>query len=106
MKYLIGIDLGTSATKTVLFDEECKVVASASQEYPLYQPQNGWAEQDPLDWWNAAVSTSKEVIETSGIDSKDIAGIGISGQMHGLVMLDKDGNVLRKIHYLVRSENG
>ena len=96
MKYLIGIDLGTSATKTVLFDEECKVVASASQEYPLYQPQNGWAEQDPLDWWNAAVSTSKEVITKAGIDSKDIAGIGISGQMHGLVMLDKDGNVLRK----------
>ena len=50
MRYLIGIDLGTSATKTVLFDEEGGIVASASQEYPLYQPQNGWAEQRPEDW--------------------------------------------------------
>lgn len=96
MKYLIGIDLGTSATKTVLFDEKCNVVASASKEYPLYQPQNGWAEQDPLDWWNAAAETSKAVIEKSGIDAKDIAGLGISGQMHGLVMLDKEGKVLRR----------
>ena len=96
MKYLIGIDLGTSATKTVLFDDQCQVVASASEEYPLYQPKNGWAEQDPLDWWNAAARTSKQVIEESGIDPKAIAGIGISGQMHGLVMLDKDGNVLRR----------
>ncbi len=96
MKYLIGIDLGTSATKTVLFDDQCRVVASASEEYPLYQPKNGWAEQDPLDWWNAAARTSKQVIEESGIDPKAIAGIGISGQMHGLVMLDKDGNVLRR----------
>ena len=47
MRYLIGIDIGTSATKTVLFNEKCEVVASASQEYPLYQPQNGWAEQPP-----------------------------------------------------------
>ena len=96
MKYLIGIDLGTSATKTVLFDEKCNVVASASKEYPMYQPKNGWAEQDPLDWWNAAAETSKAVIAESGIDPKDIAGLGISGQMHGLVMLDKDGNVLRR----------
>ena len=49
MNYLIGIDLGTSATKTVLFDEECNVVASAAVEYPMAQPRNGWAEQDPAD---------------------------------------------------------
>ena len=83
MKYLIGIDLGTSATKTVLFNEQCQVVASASEEYPLYQPKNGWAEQDPLDWWNAAARTSKQVIETSGIDPKEIAGIGISDRSSG-----------------------
>ncbi len=94
MKYLIGIDLGTSGTKTVLFDEKANVVASATVEYPLYQEKNGWAEQDPLDWWNATKTTLSEVVKN--IDPKQIAGIGISGQMHGLVMLDKEGNVLRK----------
>ncbi|HJF84870.1 MAG TPA: xylulokinase, partial [Megamonas hypermegale] len=54
MKYLLGLDIGTSATKTVLFDETMQPVASASEEYPLYQPQNGWAEQNPEDWYNAS----------------------------------------------------
>ncbi|MFI3325699.1 MAG: xylulokinase [Clostridia bacterium] len=94
MKYLIGIDLGTSGTKTVLFDEKANVVNSATIEYPLYQEKNGWAEQDPTDWWNAARDTLKMV--TNGIDASEIAGIGISGQMHGLVMLDEKGEVLRK----------
>ncbi|MDD3920816.1 MAG: FGGY family carbohydrate kinase, partial [Eubacteriales bacterium] len=96
MPYLIGIDLGTSGTKTVLFDAAGTVVASASREYPMYQPQNGWAEQDPADWWHAAVDTLAEVVKKSGAAPKDIAGIGISGQMHGLVMLDENGEVLRK----------
>ena len=67
MKYLIGIDIGTSATKTVLFDENCRVVRSSSQEYPLYQPQNGWAEQEPLDWYGAVLKTVKDVVRTSGV---------------------------------------
>ncbi len=96
MKYLIGVDLGTSGTKTVLFDQKGKVISSSTVEYPLYQAQNGWAEQEPLDWWNAACETIKNVIENSGVNNEDIAGLGISGQMHGLVMLDKDGNVLRR----------
>ena len=96
MNYLIGIDLGTSGTKTVLFNENGEAIASATQEYPLYQPQNGWAEQDPADWWNAVVSTLQAVIVKSGVAVEAIAGIGISGQMHGLVMLDQEGNVLRK----------
>ena len=62
MNYVIGIDLGTSATKTVLFDENGCAVASASVEYPMYQPQNGWAEQDPADWKNAGLTTIKEVL--------------------------------------------
>ena len=95
MNYLIGIDLGTSATKTVLFDEECRVIASASQEYPMSQPQNGWAEQDPLHWKEAAFSTIRGVIQSSGIDPADIRGIGLSGQMHGLVMLDQQNQVIR-----------
>lgn len=95
MNYLIGIDVGTSATKTVLFDEAGTVIASASQEYPLYQPKNGWAEQNPEDWREAVLATLAEVTGRSGVDQKDIKGIGISGQMHGLVMLDEDGEVIR-----------
>lgn len=96
MKYLIGIDLGTSGTKTVLFDLGGNVIASASAEYPMYQPQNGWAEQDPDDWIAAGYKTIGEVIGKSGVSPKDIAGIGISGQMHGLVMLDEEGNSIRR----------
>ena len=65
MQYLIGIDLGTSGTKTVLFDIKGNVMANATIEYPMYQPQNGWAEQDPRDWWNAAAQTIRLVIEKS-----------------------------------------
>jgi len=95
MKYLIGIDLGTSGTKTVLFDIDGKAIASATEEYPLHQPQNGWAEQDPADWWNACVLTLKSIFSQSGVDADDIAGIGFSGQMHGLVMLDEKHEVIR-----------
>ena len=91
MKYLIGIDIGTSAVKTVLFDEKLNKISSSTIEYPLYQPQNGWAEQNPEDWWNATLESIQ--IVTENVDRVD--GIGLSGQMHGLVMLDGDGNVLR-----------
>ena len=94
--FLLGIDIGTSGTKTVLFDEELNTVAQALSEYPLYQPQNGWAEQDPEDWWNAVCITIKEVIEKSGVNAEEIGGVGLSGQMHGLVMLDKNDKVLRR----------
>lgn len=96
MAYVIGVDCGTSGTKTVLFDEKGKVIASATVEYPMYQIKNGYAEQDPADWRGAMLNTIQAVIAKSGVDSEDIKGIGISGQMHGLVMLDNDGNVLRK----------
>ena len=95
MKYAIGVDIGTSGTKTVLFDEKGGVIASAAVEYPLYQPKNGYAEQMPEDWYKAAVSTMKTVMEKSGVDKNDICGIGLSGQMHGLVMLDEDNKVIR-----------
>ncbi|HNX13442.1 MAG TPA: xylulokinase [Oscillospiraceae bacterium] len=92
--YLLGIDIGTSATKTVLFTHDGKPAASASAEYPLYQPKNGWAEQDPADWWNAVGETVKKA--TAGIDTKEIDGVGLSGQMHGLVLLDKEDRVMRR----------
>lgn len=94
-RYLLGIDLGTSGTKTVLFSEDGAAVASATVEYPMSQPQNGWAEQNPTDWWNAAVITLGKVLRDSGVNPEDVAGLGISGQMHGLVMLDEKGEVLR-----------
>ncbi|MEG2670332.1 MAG: FGGY family carbohydrate kinase, partial [Oscillospiraceae bacterium] len=89
MKYLIGIDIGTSSTKTVLFDTLGNTIASSSAEYPMYQPQNGWAEQRPEDWWNATVSTLKQV--TKEVNPSDIVGVGLAGQMHGLVMLNEGG---------------
>ena len=95
MKYVIGIDLGTSATKTVLFDEVGNRISSSSCEYELIQPQNGWAEQNPADWFNAAMETISYVVSHSEVSKEDIASIGISGQMHGLVMLDEDCRVLR-----------
>lgn len=95
MGYLIGIDLGTSGTKTVLFDETGQVLASHTVEYPLYQPRNGWAEQAPEDWWRAVRETVQAVLAKSGAAPAEVKGVGISGQMHGLVMLDGQGQVLR-----------
>lgn len=96
MSYLIGIDIGTSGTKTAIYTEDGRRVASHTSEYPLYQPQNGWAEQEPQDWWNAVLDGLRTVMASSGIAPDDIGGIGLSGQMHGLVMLDENGAVLRK----------
>lgn len=95
MNYLLGIDIGTSGTKTILVDTLGVELASSTAEYPLYQRQNGWAEQEPLDWWQATVKTCREALLKSGINPSDIAGIGLTGQMHGLVMLDENGNLLR-----------
>ena len=95
MAYVIGVDLGTSGTKTVLFDESGKVIASHTVEYPMYQPKNGYAEQDPADWREAAFTTIRAVMQKSGVSKDDVRAIGLSGQMHGLVMLDKNGSVLR-----------
>jgi xylulokinase len=96
LNYILGIDIGTSGTKSVLFDASGTVVASNAQEYALHQPFNGWAEQDPADWWRAVCSTCTTVIQQSGVDPAEIAGVGLSGQMHGLVMLDENQQVIRE----------
>lgn len=96
MRYLIGVDIGTSATKTVLIDEEGKIKGQASKEYPMYEPANGWAEQDPVDWKNAVFFTIKKVIEKSKVNTECVKGIGLTGQMHGLVMLDEKNQPLGK----------
>lgn len=93
MEYLLGIDIGTSGTKAVVFEPSGKEVASASAEHPLCTPQPGWAEQEPKDWWAAVCAAIRGVLE-QGVRATDIAGVGLSGQMHGLVMLDGNGDVL------------
>ena len=93
MKYLIGIDIGTSGTKSVLFNTDGRAIASATEEYPIYHPKNGWAEEEPADWWNATCKTLKKL--TDKVDPKDIVGLGLSGQMHSLVILDENSRVIR-----------
>ena len=66
MSYLIGVDCGTSGTKTVLFDEKGTVIATSTVEYPMYQPKNGYAEQDPKDWADAMINTIKAVMDSGG----------------------------------------
>ena len=94
MRYAIGIDLGTTAVKAILLNEEGGIVHSASRSYPLYNPQNGWAEQDPCDWKRAVFEVLSEIGSLGHVEKEDIKGIGFSGQMHGLVLLDGKGNPL------------
>ena len=89
----IGIDLGTSAVKLLLVDGEGKILNTVSKEYPLSFPHPGWSEQKPEDWWDACLEGIPELL--GGFDAANVKGIGGGGQMHGLVVLDKDDNVLR-----------
>jgi xylulokinase len=93
---LLGIDVGTTGTRAVLIGDDGRVLNSATAEHaPMRSPQIGWAEQDPSDWWRAARAAIKECLERSNTAAKEIACVGLSGQMHGLVLLDGDGKVLR-----------
>jgi xylulokinase len=96
MNHFLGIDIGTSGTKTLLIDESGKVIAEANASYPLHQPKPGWTEQDPEDWWNATVKTVRAVMKQSGLKPEAVKAIGLSGQMHGSVFLDKQDRVIRK----------
>ena len=89
----IGIDLGTSAVKLLLLDESGAVLNTVSKEYPLSFPHPGWSEQRPEDWRHAVMEGVPELV--AGFDAGQVAGIGAGGQMHGLVALDKDDNVIR-----------
>lgn len=93
MKYYIGIDLGTSAVKLVLMDEDGKVKGVVSKEYPLEFPHPGWSQQSPEDWWKQTKEGIKELI--AGIDGKDVCALSFGGQMHGLVLLDNEDEVIR-----------
>lgn len=89
----IGIDLGTSACKFLLVDDDGAVKNTVTKEYPLFFPHPGWSEQDPADWWNACLAGIPELLD--GFDAAEVAGVGAGGQMHGLVALDEHDNVLR-----------
>ncbi len=92
MNYYIGMDIGTSSTKAVLFDTLGNIIGQASYEYDIISLKNGYAEQNPLDWKNASIRVLKDMTKLR--PAKEIKGIGLSGQMHGLVLLDKYDNIL------------
>lgn len=93
---LLGIDIGTSACKVAVFDENGKVLAHANQPYQVYYPNPGWVEQDADEWWNAIVSAIKEVLARDGVEASSIAAIGIDGQSWSAIPVDKDGNAIAR----------
>lgn len=93
-EYLLGIDIGTSACKVALFQKNGKVIGSASSEYAVYYPQQGWAEQDPEEWWLGVCLAVKKLLSENHIDPDQIKGIGIDGQSWSAVAIDKNGSVL------------
>src|SRR5438874_1223337 len=99
MQTLLGIDLGTSGVKAALFAaEDGAVLTDAFVDYPLYHPHPGWAEQNPADWWQATLTAVRTCLvqgATQGAQASDVRGVGLSGQMHGVVLLDAEQRVLR-----------
>lgn len=95
ISYLLGIDVGTTGCRALLVRPDGGVAAEATSEYPLFTPRPLWAEQNPADWWTAAVASIRCVLEQSGARGAQVACVGLTGQMHGLVLLDAHGEVLR-----------
>lgn len=95
MSYYLGIDVSTTATKALLIDEGGRAVAVAASAYTVTTPRPLWSEQDPALWWTATVESTRAVLRASGVPADQVRGIGLTGQMHGLVLLDRAGDVLR-----------
>lgn len=95
MSVYLGIDVGTSGTKTLAINVDGTILASATAIYPLSNPKPGWSEQNPEDWWQATIQSVREVLDKGGISSDSVKGIGLSGQMHGSVFLDANHEVIR-----------
>jgi xylulokinase len=94
--YFLGIDVGTGGTRAVVIDERGVVVSSAAKEHkPFASPQIGWAEQDPRDWWQACGGAVTSALKEAGLRGSQVACVGFSGQMHGAVLLDAQGQVVR-----------
>jgi xylulokinase len=95
MSVYLGIDVGTSGTKTLVISAAGKVLAQATSNYPCYHPKPLWSEQDPEDWWQATIKTIRAVMKKARLKPGDVRAIGLSGQMHGSVFLDKKNQVIR-----------
>jgi len=96
MSIFLGIDIGTSGTKTAAIDASGKILADAMETYPCYFPKPLWSEQDPEDWWQATILSVRRVMKAAKLKPEDVKGIGLSGQMHGSVFLDKNDKVVRR----------
>jgi len=96
MKQLIGLDLGTTGVKSLIMDSGGEVLATHTEEYPLYQPRQGWSEQDPAEWWEAVLRALRKILAEDDVIPDSIEGLALSGQMHGSVFLDGEGEVIRK----------
>ena len=95
MALYIGVDIGTSGTKSLIMDEDGVILAESTASYPVQMPKPLWTQQDPEVWWQAVKKTIKAVVKSSKAKKSDIKAIGLSGQMHGSVFLNKKGNVIR-----------
>jgi xylulokinase len=95
MTHLLGIDLSTTGAKALLIDSEGHVVSSATTPLNLSTPHPLWSEQDPHEWWTATANSIKQALAEANVSGENIAAIGLTGQMHGLVLLDDNGQVLR-----------
>src|SRR5690349_18579546 len=95
MKLLLGIDLSTTGAKALLIDRDGGVVSSATTPLSLSTPHPLWSEQDPREWWTATTNSIKQALEIANASGDDVIAIGLTGQMHGLVLLDDRGEVLR-----------
>src|SRR5262245_48999338 len=95
MSGLLGIDIGTSGVKTLVCDPRGRVLATATAPHPISSPKAGWSEQDPHDWWTATCKATRAVLRSARVASGQVAAIGLSGQMHGSVFLDRNQRVLR-----------
>src|SRR5688500_5731186 len=95
MRYFLGLDIGTSAVKAALVDERGRVKGAASVAHPLSTPHPGWAEQKPEDWWKSTASAVRRLLAACRMRPGLVASIGISGQMHSSVFLDRNGKVIR-----------
>src|SRR5687768_10112484 len=93
--YFLGIDTSTTSSKALLIDDKGKVIAVASSPHTLQTPRPLWSEQDPREWWQAVAVSIKSVLEKAGIGGERIGAVGLTGQMHGLGLLDEAGNILR-----------
>src|SRR4051794_6307715 len=95
MSFVLGIDVSTTATKAVLVDERGAVVAIGTAEYGYEIPHPGWSEQDPTLWWDGAVLAVHAALDRAGVSGDAVVAVGLTGQMHGAVLLDDRGEVLR-----------